>query len=211
MAIRDSRSGYHVHQISGVKWQSALQLYHGYGSKHLIETIHAFGICVSYTEVRQFLTSAANHEIAKTEVSCIPYGISPKTLGGDFIQEGADNIDLNTETIDGKILCILWLEQFFRWCKIIHQFQKSVQPRLNDVKTDHFPWQRKPHHSWHVTYSVLHFIFRYVNDCFTSKPTIYFNCPMHCLQNRGVACCKILHYFFSFIPIHFNHIYLANL
>jgi hypothetical protein len=32
----------------------------------------------------------------------VPYGISPKTLGGDFIQEGADNIDLNTETIDGK-------------------------------------------------------------------------------------------------------------
>jgi hypothetical protein len=52
--------------------------------------------------VRQFLTSAANHEIAKTEVSCIPYGISPKTLCGYFIQEGADNIDLNTETIDGK-------------------------------------------------------------------------------------------------------------
>jgi hypothetical protein len=61
-----------------------------------------FGICASYTEVRQFLTSAANHEIAKTEVSCIPYGISPKMLGGDFIQEGAENIDLNTETIDGK-------------------------------------------------------------------------------------------------------------
>jgi hypothetical protein len=70
---------------------------------HLIETLHAFGICASYTvQVRQFLTSAANHEISKTEVSCIPYGISPKTLGGDFIQEGADNIDLNTETIDGK-------------------------------------------------------------------------------------------------------------
>jgi hypothetical protein len=42
-----------------------LQLYHGYGSKHLIETRHAFGICASYTEVRQFLTSAANYEIAK--------------------------------------------------------------------------------------------------------------------------------------------------
>ena len=56
----------------------------------------------SYTEVRQFLTSAANHEIAKTEVSCIPYGISPKPLDSDFIQEGADNIDLNTETIDEK-------------------------------------------------------------------------------------------------------------
>ena len=52
--------------------------------------------------MRQFLTSAANHEIANTEVSCIPYGTSPKTLDSDFIQEGADNIDLNTETIDGK-------------------------------------------------------------------------------------------------------------
>jgi hypothetical protein len=31
-----------------------------------------------------------------------PFGTSPKTLGGDFIQEGADNIELNTETIDGK-------------------------------------------------------------------------------------------------------------
>jgi hypothetical protein len=80
------------------------QFYHGYGSKYLIETLHAFDICASYTEVRQFLISAANHEIAKTEVSCIPYGISPKTLGGDFIQECADNIDLNTETIDGNAL-----------------------------------------------------------------------------------------------------------
>jgi hypothetical protein len=35
-------------------------------------------------------------------VSCILYGISHKTLDSDFIQEGADNIDLNTETIDGK-------------------------------------------------------------------------------------------------------------
>jgi hypothetical protein len=45
--------------------------------------------------VRQFLTSAANHDIAKTAVSCIPYGTSPKTLGGDFIQEGADKIEIH--------------------------------------------------------------------------------------------------------------------
>jgi hypothetical protein len=44
----------------------ALQFYHGYGSNYLIETLHAFGICASYTEVRQFLTSTANHEIAKS-------------------------------------------------------------------------------------------------------------------------------------------------
>ena len=89
--------------------------------------------------MRQFLTSAANHEIAKTEVSCIPYGISPKTLGGDFIQEGVDNTDLNTETIDGKNTMHSMARAIFRWCKIIHQLQKSVQPRLNEVKTDHFP------------------------------------------------------------------------
>jgi hypothetical protein len=35
--------------------------------------------------VRQFLSSAANHEIAKSEVSCIPYGISHKTLDRDCI------------------------------------------------------------------------------------------------------------------------------
>ena len=92
----------------------ALQLYHGYGSKHLIEILHAFGICASYIEVRQFLNCAANHEIAKPEVSCIPYGISPKTLGGDFIQEGADNIDLNTETIDGKKYYALYARAVFQ-------------------------------------------------------------------------------------------------
>ena len=89
--------------------------------------------------MRQFLTSAANHEIAKTEVSCIPYGISPKTLDSDFIQEDADNIDLNTETVDGKKYYALYdSSSCSRWCKIIHQLQKSVQLRLTEVKTDRF-------------------------------------------------------------------------
>ena len=102
IAVAEMIISLHKNSFTKFNLGLVLQLYHGYGPKHLIETLHAFGICASYTEVRQFLTSAANHEIAKTEVSCIPYGISPKTLGGDFIQEGADNIDLNTETIDGK-------------------------------------------------------------------------------------------------------------
>jgi hypothetical protein len=98
IAVAEMIISLHKNNFTPFNLGLTLQLYHGYGSKHLIETLHAFGICASYTEVRQFMTSAANHEIAKTEVSCIPYGISPKTLGGDFIQEGADNIDLNTET-----------------------------------------------------------------------------------------------------------------
>ena len=161
--------------------------------------------------MRQFLTSAANHEIAKTEVSCIPYGISPKPLGGDFIQEGADNIDLNTETIDGKNTMRSMARAVFQMMQDHIPTSEISSTKIKRGQDRSLSMTEKPHHSWHVTYSVLHFIFRYVNGCFTSKPTIYFNCPMHCLQKRGVACCKILHYFFSFISLHFNHIYLANL
>jgi hypothetical protein len=32
----------------------------------------------------------------------IPSGIRPITQGGHLIQEGSDNIDINTETVDGK-------------------------------------------------------------------------------------------------------------
>jgi hypothetical protein len=32
----------------------------------------------------------------------VPDGIVPVCQGGCLIQEGADNIDINTETIDGK-------------------------------------------------------------------------------------------------------------
>jgi hypothetical protein len=34
--------------------------------------------------------------------SVVPDGIIPTHQGGDLIQEGADNIDINTETVDGK-------------------------------------------------------------------------------------------------------------
>ena len=100
IAVAEMIISLHKNNFTPFNLGLALQLCHGYGSKHLIETLNAFGICASYTEVRQLLTSVANHEIAKTEVSCIPYGIRHTTLDSDFIQEGADNIDLNTETID---------------------------------------------------------------------------------------------------------------
>jgi hypothetical protein len=46
------------------------------------------------------LTSAANHEISKSQSGLfIPNGICLKNSGGGFIQEGSDNVDLNTETI----------------------------------------------------------------------------------------------------------------
>jgi hypothetical protein len=61
------------------------------------------------------LTSAANHEISKSQSGLfIPNGICLNISGGGFIQEGSDNVDLNTETIDGKIHSIEWQEQYFK-------------------------------------------------------------------------------------------------
>ena len=93
----------HKNQYTPFTLALALQLHHEYGSKNLIETLHSHGFCASYTEVRKFLTSSANHEIIRSQNgSNIPNGICPQMLGGGFIQEGSDNVDLNTETIDGK-------------------------------------------------------------------------------------------------------------
>ena len=81
----------------------AVQLYHEFGSRRLIETLYSHGVCVSYDEVRRYITSIAHHEIEKIQNDVyVPDGIVPVQEGGCLIQEGADNIDLNTETVDGK-------------------------------------------------------------------------------------------------------------
>ena len=82
----------------------ALQLYHEFVSKQLVNTLHVHGFCSSYDEVRLYLTaSLANHEIDKIKNGVsIPNGIIPFTSAGCLIQEGSDNIDIHTETVDGK-------------------------------------------------------------------------------------------------------------
>jgi hypothetical protein len=90
----------HKKQFTPFSVGLALQFHHEYCSKQLIETLNSYGFCANYTEIRRFLTSAANHEISKSQSGLfIPNGICG---GGGFIQEGSDNVDLNTETIDGK-------------------------------------------------------------------------------------------------------------
>ena len=80
-----------------------VQLYHNFGSKQLIETLYSHGFCASYGEVRRYLTSIVHHEMENRHDDVhIPDGIIPIREGGGLIQEGADNIDINTETIDGK-------------------------------------------------------------------------------------------------------------
>lgn len=78
-------------------------MYHEFGSKQLIDTLHYHGVCSSYHEVRCYLTSLADHDIDKIKNGVyIPNGKIPFTSAGCLFQEGSDNIDINTETVDGN-------------------------------------------------------------------------------------------------------------
>ena len=80
-----------------------VHLHHEFGSRKLIEILSHHGFCIAYDELRRFLTSAAKSEEETLHDGVfIPNGIVPLHEGGSLIHEGDDNIDINTETIDGK-------------------------------------------------------------------------------------------------------------
>ena len=77
-----------------------------------IENPNSHGFCASYSEVRRYRTSLANLEIDRIQdMSYVPYGIALFRKGGRIIQEGAENINLNAETIDGKIARVVFQYQ----------------------------------------------------------------------------------------------------
>jgi hypothetical protein len=89
----------------------ALHVHPIYGYANLIEILHSHGLCASYHEVRHYLTSVADHEIKKIEQgSYLPPGIIATNGETNLIQEGTDNVDINTETIYGNEK---WLELCF--------------------------------------------------------------------------------------------------
>jgi hypothetical protein len=100
----------------------AVQLYHNFGSKQLIKTLYSHGFCASYGEVRQYLTSIVHHEMEKLHDDVhVPDGIIP-------IREGANNIDINTETIDGK-------NTFHSMARAVFQIRHyTVEPNSNQTK-----------------------------------------------------------------------------
>jgi len=121
----------------------AVQLYHEFGSRHLIDTLYSHGFCASYDEVRRYITSIAQHEISKIQDDVyVPDGITPLSEGGCLIQEGADNIDLNTETIDGK-------NTFHSMARAVFQTSNSsVESCLRQLRV-----QRCPDRSLEITES----------------------------------------------------------
>jgi len=79
-------------------------LHHQYGSRKLIDDLHAHGYCISYDEYRRFHTSAALYTIAlqpKHENGSFPY-VPPEIIQeGNLIIGVADNWDHNERTVDG--------------------------------------------------------------------------------------------------------------
>lgn len=84
----------------------AARLHHGYGSRQLVDEMYHMGYSISYTEIRQFQTSAAHYiceqQTPTTSGAYIPPEITPRDNGGQLIVAVADNWDHNERTTDGK-------------------------------------------------------------------------------------------------------------
>ncbi|WAR02367.1 LOW QUALITY PROTEIN: hypothetical protein MAR_008925, partial [Mya arenaria] len=83
-----------------------VHLYNEFGSRHLIEDMNSLGYGISYSELRMFLSSAAEHAI-KTQCitetgGLVPDNITHKRDGGQLVVGVADNWDHNEKTTDGK-------------------------------------------------------------------------------------------------------------
>ena len=108
----------------------AVQLHHEYGKRAIIDLLHAYRLCISYDELRRFLTSAATDQLTNESDVYIPPEIIPVTQGGGFIQEGDDNIDINARTLDGK-------DTFHAMARVVFQERSVDDPvALNSTKVN---------------------------------------------------------------------------
>ena len=69
----------------------AVQLYHHFASRFLIDILHRLGFCSSYQETQLF-----NQNVALDQGTDIP------DYNGEFVQYVADNLDHNVRTLDGN-------------------------------------------------------------------------------------------------------------
>ena len=90
----------------------------------MIDTVHSYVSCVSYDELRRFLTSAAENEICHVQNGIyIPSSMDITTVDYSRVQEGDDNIDTNCQTIDGK-------NTLHAMARVLFQEQATDKPQL---------------------------------------------------------------------------------
>ncbi|CAC5420190.1 unnamed protein product [Mytilus coruscus] len=84
----------------------AIQVYHKFGSKRLIEILNAHGFCVTYIELRRYLTSVANHEISRSSGDRYIPGAGVYDYGSERIKRGIERslaIDDTTASLTDAI------------------------------------------------------------------------------------------------------------
>jgi len=83
-----------------------VHLYHEFGSRHLVEDMNSLGYGISYSELRMFLSSAAENAIKTQNITktggLVPDNITHRSFGGELVVGVADNWDHNEKTTDGK-------------------------------------------------------------------------------------------------------------
>lgn len=87
----------------------AVAMHHEFGSRTLIDHLHSLGFCISYDELRRFLTSIAADQISRCRDIYLPHGIT-------HIQDAAiDNFVQNEDTLDGRSTTHALAAVLFKW------------------------------------------------------------------------------------------------
>ena len=141
------------YQVTPLHLGLATQLYHDYGKRDIIETLNAHGFVLSSDELRRFITSVGEKEQQRNQEDVyIPYGLTPCHAGGAFIQEGANNIDINCRTIDGKgtfhaMARVVFQQQATNvhrnHQRIPHSRSKTLRPNENKIQI--LPYKKPTH------------------------------------------------------------------
>ena len=84
----------------------SVHLHHTFGSRKLVEEMYQLGYGISYTELRRFLSNAAQMVTSSQKEgpagSFVPPQLVPKSDGGKQVVAVGDNWDHNERTVDGK-------------------------------------------------------------------------------------------------------------
>ena len=110
----------------------ALYVHHEFGSKQLVQELHALGHSISYDEVRRFLTSAAVNQ--KAQEVYIPTGLRDSGVNKVQIDAAIDNFDQNEETLDGKSTTHAMAAVVYKLCAISHIDEHRI-PRTAQKST----------------------------------------------------------------------------
>ena len=80
-----------------------IPLHHEYGKRGFTDTLFSHSFNVSLDELRHFMTTIAQDQLSRIEAGIyVHLNVINGSEGGQLIQQGADNIDINAGTIDGK-------------------------------------------------------------------------------------------------------------